>query len=81
MASGIPAAPGSNTTPAPLDTVSGAPKLGEYPGWNCEKSGQVKTSKSFRIVTIDIQSVQNGKICKTYHMENWFAALRQLRAE
>lgn len=39
------------------------------------------TGKNFRIMAIDIQSIRDGKICKTYHMENWFAALRQLRAE
>jgi predicted ester cyclase len=37
------------------------------------------TGKQFRIMAIDIQTIKNGKISKTYHMENWFAALGQLR--
>jgi predicted ester cyclase len=37
--------------------------------------------KSFKIVAIDIHSVENGKVVgKTYHVENWMGATRQLRA-
>ena len=39
------------------------------------------TGKSFRIMAIDIQTIEDGKIVKTYHMENWFAALGQLRGK
>ncbi len=39
------------------------------------------SGKSFRIMAIDIQTIESGKIRKTYHMENWFAALTQLRAK
>ena len=38
------------------------------------------SGKSFRIMAIDIQTIESGKIRRTYHMENWFAALTQLRA-
>lgn len=38
------------------------------------------SGKSFRIMALDIQTIESGKIRKTYHMENWFAALTQLRA-
>ncbi len=38
------------------------------------------SGKSFRILAIDIQTIENGKIAKTYHLENWFAAMAQLRA-
>ena len=38
------------------------------------------TGKSFRIMAVDIQTIRDGKIAKTYHMENWFSALGQLRA-
>ncbi len=38
------------------------------------------SGKSFRIMAIDIQTIKGGKIQRTYHMENWFAALTQLRA-
>jgi ketosteroid isomerase-like protein len=37
--------------------------------------------KSFRILAIDIQTIKDGKITKTYHMENWLSALGQLRAK
>lgn len=37
--------------------------------------------KSFRILAIDIQTIRDGKITKTYHMENWLSALGQLRAK
>ena len=35
--------------------------------------------KSFRIMAIDIQTIRDGKIARTYHLENWLSALRQLR--
>ncbi len=42
--------------------------------------GVPHTGRSFRIMAIDIQTVQDGKIVKTYHLENWLSALTQLRA-
>jgi ketosteroid isomerase-like protein len=39
------------------------------------------TGKSFRIMAIDIQTIKDGKIAKTYHMENWLSALAQLRVK
>jgi ketosteroid isomerase-like protein len=45
-----------------------------------ELFGVPHTGKSFRIMTIDIQTVRDGKIAKTFHMENWLSALGQLRA-
>ena len=39
------------------------------------------TGKSFRIMAIDIQTIRDGKIAKTFHMENWLSALGQLRAK
>ena len=42
--------------------------------------GAPHTGKSFRIMAIDIQTIRDGKIVKTYHLENWLAALGQLRA-
>jgi hypothetical protein len=32
-------------------------------------------------MAIDIQTIKEGKISKTYHMENWLSALGQLRAK
>jgi ketosteroid isomerase-like protein len=45
-----------------------------------ELFGVPHTGKSFRIMAIDIQTIRDGKIAKTYHMENWLSALGQLRA-
>jgi ketosteroid isomerase-like protein len=46
-----------------------------------ELFGAPHTGKSFRIMAIDIQTVRDGKIAKTFHMENWLSALGQLRAQ
>ena len=35
--------------------------------------------KSFRIMAIDIQTIRDGRIARTFHMENWLSALGQLR--
>jgi ketosteroid isomerase-like protein len=43
--------------------------------------GVSHTGKSFRIMAIDIQTIQDGKIARTYHLENWLSALGQLRAK
>jgi ketosteroid isomerase-like protein len=44
-----------------------------------ELFGVPHTGKSFRILAIDIQTIRDGKIAKTFHMENWLSALGQLR--
>src|SRR5882672_3283245 len=44
-----------------------------------ELFGVPHTGKSFRMMAIDIQTIKDGKITKTFHMENWLSALRQLR--
>jgi ketosteroid isomerase-like protein len=46
-----------------------------------ELFGVPHTGKSFRIMAIDIQTIRDGKITRTYHMENWLSALGQLRAK
>ena len=43
--------------------------------------GAPHTGKSFRIMAIDIQTIRDGKIARTYHMENWLSGLGQLRAK
>src|SRR6266567_3340924 len=40
--------------------------------------GVPHTGKSFRIMAIDIQTIRDGKIARTYHLENWLSALGQL---
>lgn len=37
--------------------------------------------KGFDIMTIDIHTLEDGKIVKTYHVEDWAGALRQLGAK
>lgn len=37
--------------------------------------------KSFDILTIDIHTIEDGKIARTYHVEDWAGALRQLSAK
>jgi predicted ester cyclase len=34
--------------------------------------------KSFKIMSTDIHTVENGKITKSYHVEDWMEATRQL---
>ena len=43
--------------------------------------GAPHTGKSFRIMAIDIQTIRDGRISKTYHLENWLSALGQLRVQ
>jgi ketosteroid isomerase-like protein len=45
-----------------------------------ELFGVPHSGKSFRIMAVDIQTIRDGKIAKTYHMENWLSAIGQLRA-
>src|SRR6185312_10475330 len=46
-----------------------------------ELFGAAHTGKSFRIMAVDIQTINGGKIARTFHMENWLSALQQLRAK
>ncbi len=36
-------------------------------------------SKSFSIMTIDIHTLENEKITKVYHLEDWATAIKQLK--
>ena len=42
--------------------------------------GVPHSGRSFRIMAVDIQTIRDGRIAKTYHMENWLSAIGQLRA-
>jgi hypothetical protein len=46
-----------------------------------ELFGVPHSGKSFRMMAIDIQTIKDGGIAKTFHMENWLSALGQLRAK
>jgi ketosteroid isomerase-like protein len=43
--------------------------------------GVPHSGKSFRIMAIDIQTIRDGKMVQTYHLENWLSAMGQLRAK
>ena len=46
-----------------------------------ELFGVPHSGKSFRIMAVDIQTIREGRIAKTFHMENWLSAIGQLRAK
>jgi len=48
---------------------------GEFLGLN------LPTAKPFNIMTIDIHTVENGKIKTVYHVEEWATAIQQLTAK
>jgi steroid delta-isomerase-like uncharacterized protein len=37
-------------------------------------------TKSFRIMTIDIHTLENGKIQSVHHLEDWVTAMKQLKS-
>jgi steroid delta-isomerase-like uncharacterized protein len=53
--------------------VSGTPK-GDF-------FGVPHTGGSFSIMAIDVHEMRDGRIARTWHVENWAAALSQLRAK
>ena len=40
-----------------------------------ELFGVPHSGKSFQIMAVDIQTIRDGKIAKTFHMENWLSAI------
>ncbi|MCI0345906.1 MAG: ester cyclase [Chloroflexi bacterium] len=51
--------------------ATGSPK-GDFMGVACDGT------KTFRIDTIDIHTVVDGKVAEVYHLEDWATAIRQL---
>lgn len=43
--------------------------------------GVPHTGRSFTIMTLDVHTLRDGKIARTYHLEDWASALGQLRAK
>ena len=43
--------------------------------------GVPHSGKSFKIMALDIQTIKGGKIARTHHVEDWAAAINQLRAK
>jgi len=52
--------------------ASGSPK-GDFMGLSLDGS------RSFKIMTIDIHTVENSQIKRAYHLEEWDAAIKQLK--
>jgi predicted ester cyclase len=36
---------------------------------------------SFRVMSVDLHTIRDGKIIRTYHLEDWMGAVRQLSAQ
>ena len=34
--------------------------------------------KSFKLMSIDVHTLENGKLTRSYHLEDWMGAVRQL---
>ena len=43
--------------------------------------GQAPTGKSFRVMAIDVHTVRDGRMVRSYHVEDWAGAIRQLNAK
>lgn len=43
--------------------------------------GAPMTGKSFKIMSIDVHTVRDGKVVESRHVEDWAGAMRQLTAE
>ena len=46
-----------------------------------EFMGEPYTGKSFKLMSIDIHTLEGGKMVRTYHIEDWLGAVRQLSAK
>lgn len=41
--------------------------------------GIAQSGRAFRIMTIDVHEIEDGRVARTYHVEDWARAARQLR--
>jgi len=46
-----------------------------------EFMGAPHTGKSFRVMSIDVHTIEGGKMVRSYHIEDWMGAVRQLTAK
>jgi predicted ester cyclase len=42
--------------------------------------GASPTGKSFKVMSIDVHTLESGKMVRSYHIEDWMGAVRQLTA-
>ncbi|MBR0757925.1 ester cyclase [Bradyrhizobium jicamae] len=40
--------------------------------------GAPHSGKSFKVMSIDVHTIENGKMVRSYHIEDWIGAVRQL---
>jgi hypothetical protein len=45
-----------------------------------EFMGAAHTGKSFKVMSIDVHALEGGKMVRSYHIEDWMGAVRQLTA-
>jgi predicted ester cyclase len=45
-----------------------------------EFMGAAHTGKSFKVMSIDVHTVEGGRMVRSYHVEDWVGAIRQLTA-
>jgi hypothetical protein len=46
-----------------------------------EFMGAPHTGKSFKLMSIDVHTLEGGKLIRSYHIEDWMGAVRQLSAK
>lgn len=46
-----------------------------------EFMGTPYTGKSFKLMSIDVHTLEGGKMVRSYHIEDWLGAVRQLSAK
>jgi predicted ester cyclase len=45
-----------------------------------EFMGAPHGGKSFKVMSIDTRTIEDGKMVRSYHIEDWMGAVRQLTA-
>ena len=43
--------------------------------------GAAPTGKPFRIMSIDVHTIEGGRMVRSYHIEDWMGAVRQMSAK
>jgi predicted ester cyclase len=46
-----------------------------------EFMGAPHSGKSFKVMSIDVHTLEGGKMARSYHIEDWIGAVRQLTAK
>ena len=46
-----------------------------------EFMGAPHTGKSFKLMSIDVHTLEGGKMVRSYHIEDWLSAVRQISAK